>query len=198
VEGEAAVVIGVDAHKRTHTLVAADELGRELASKTFGGDGQRASGGDRLGGPVAEPALGDRGLPTSHPDAGSRPAARRRARGPGADADDGRRPAQRSPARQVRRDRRARGRASCVARARSARRPARRPVAPGAVAGRPSRRPGRRANPRAKPDPLAPTRDRTGAGDPRPRPQAPARRRTRRRPARRPGRVDRRDLPRAA
>jgi transposase len=31
----AQVVIGVDAHKRTHTLVAADELGRELASKTL-------------------------------------------------------------------------------------------------------------------------------------------------------------------
>ena len=30
----AQVVIGVDAHKRTHTLVAADELGRELAAKT--------------------------------------------------------------------------------------------------------------------------------------------------------------------
>jgi hypothetical protein len=27
--------IGVDAHKRTHTLVVADELGRELASKTL-------------------------------------------------------------------------------------------------------------------------------------------------------------------
>ena len=34
-KSEAAVVIGVDAHKRTHTLVAADELGRELASKTL-------------------------------------------------------------------------------------------------------------------------------------------------------------------
>jgi transposase len=34
-EGEAQVVIGVDAHKRTHTLVAADELGRELASRTL-------------------------------------------------------------------------------------------------------------------------------------------------------------------
>ena len=31
----AQVVIGVDAHKRTHTLVAADELGRELANKTL-------------------------------------------------------------------------------------------------------------------------------------------------------------------
>jgi transposase len=33
-EALAEVVIGVDAHKRTHTLVAADELGRELAAKT--------------------------------------------------------------------------------------------------------------------------------------------------------------------
>jgi transposase len=30
----AEVVIGVDAHKRTHTPVATDELGRELAAKT--------------------------------------------------------------------------------------------------------------------------------------------------------------------
>jgi hypothetical protein len=30
----AGVVIGVDSHKRTHTLVAADALGRELATKT--------------------------------------------------------------------------------------------------------------------------------------------------------------------
>jgi transposase len=35
VERRAQVVIGVDAHKRTHTLVAADELGRELASRTL-------------------------------------------------------------------------------------------------------------------------------------------------------------------
>ncbi len=28
------VIVGVDAHKRTHTLVAADDVGRELASKT--------------------------------------------------------------------------------------------------------------------------------------------------------------------
>jgi transposase len=31
---EITVVIGIDAHKRTHTLVVADELGRELAQKT--------------------------------------------------------------------------------------------------------------------------------------------------------------------
>ena len=30
-----AVVIGVDAHKRTHTLVAADALGRKLGEKTL-------------------------------------------------------------------------------------------------------------------------------------------------------------------
>ena len=34
-EDSAQVVIGVDAHKRAHTLVAADELGRELAAKTL-------------------------------------------------------------------------------------------------------------------------------------------------------------------
>jgi transposase len=34
VEALAQVVIGVDAHKRTHTFAAADELGRELATKT--------------------------------------------------------------------------------------------------------------------------------------------------------------------
>jgi transposase len=33
-EADVEVVIGVDAHKRTHTLVAADELGREVATKT--------------------------------------------------------------------------------------------------------------------------------------------------------------------
>src|SRR3954469_11841442 len=34
-KAETDVVIGVDAHKRTHTLVASDELGRELAAKTL-------------------------------------------------------------------------------------------------------------------------------------------------------------------
>lgn len=28
------VVLGVDAHKRTHTVVAADELGRKIGEKT--------------------------------------------------------------------------------------------------------------------------------------------------------------------
>ena len=35
--GEIEVVIGVDAHKCTHTLVATDELGRELGHKTVAG-----------------------------------------------------------------------------------------------------------------------------------------------------------------
>ena len=34
------VVVGVDAHRRTHTLVAVDQLGRKLAQKTIGTDGQ--------------------------------------------------------------------------------------------------------------------------------------------------------------
>src|SRR5262249_27969386 len=39
---EGLVVIGIDAHKRTHTLVASDELGRPLAEKTVAAtsDGQ--------------------------------------------------------------------------------------------------------------------------------------------------------------
>ena len=92
-EPAAQVVIGVDAHKRTHTLVAADELGRERATKTLGDNGG-TSGSDRLGGSMAESALGDRGLPTPDAHAGSGPAARRRTGRPGPDADDGRRPSQ--------------------------------------------------------------------------------------------------------
>ncbi|MGY2093577.1 hypothetical protein [Nocardia gipuzkoensis] len=30
------MVIGIDAHKRTHTAVSADELGRKLSTKTVG------------------------------------------------------------------------------------------------------------------------------------------------------------------
>lgn len=42
---EAVVVIGVDAHKKTHTFVAADGVGRELASTTLAAtaDGHRAA-----------------------------------------------------------------------------------------------------------------------------------------------------------
>ena len=42
---EAVVVIGVDAHKKTHTFAAADGVGRELASTTLAatGDGHRAA-----------------------------------------------------------------------------------------------------------------------------------------------------------
>src|SRR2546421_1735417 len=43
-EGACMVVIGVDAHKRTHTLAAVDEVGRALANRTFPAtlDGHRA------------------------------------------------------------------------------------------------------------------------------------------------------------
>jgi len=63
IEAAMQVVIGVDAHKRTQTLVAADELGRQLAAKDPGAVGGRASRRGRLGDPLAQPTLGGGGLP---------------------------------------------------------------------------------------------------------------------------------------
>ena len=94
-EAPSQVVIGVDAHKRTHTLVAADELGRELASKTLAAtaDGHLAAIAWAGRWPTRRWAIEDcRHLTRT---LGSRPVARWRARRQGADADDGRRPAQR-------------------------------------------------------------------------------------------------------
>jgi len=53
-KAETDVVIGVDAHKRTHTLVASDELGRELAAKTLAAtaDGHLAAIAGRGAGPT--------------------------------------------------------------------------------------------------------------------------------------------------
>src|SRR5919108_492129 len=149
------VVIGVDAHKRTHTLVAADELGRELASRTVSStrDGHLAA--LAWAQQVAGAPVGAGGLPALDPDAGGRPAARRRARAQGPDPPDGWPASQRPPAGQVGPDRRARGRAGRVARTGAADRPARRTGPRGPALGRSPRRPRRRANPRAKPDPLA-------------------------------------------
>ena len=49
------VVIGVDLHKRSHTVVAVDETGRKLAEKTVGDD---------LGGPPRARPLGRPASPT--------------------------------------------------------------------------------------------------------------------------------------
>ncbi len=37
------VVVGADVHKRTHTFVAVDEVGRKLGEKTVAGDHRRSS-----------------------------------------------------------------------------------------------------------------------------------------------------------
>lgn len=61
------VVVGADVHKRTHTFVAVDEVGRELGSKIVKAttDGHQAAirwARKELG---TEDRLGDRGLPAS-------------------------------------------------------------------------------------------------------------------------------------
>ena len=48
-EAPAQVVIGVDAHKRSHTLVACDQMGRR-AEQDRGGDQRRSPGRDGVGG----------------------------------------------------------------------------------------------------------------------------------------------------
>ena len=153
------VVIGVDAHKRTHTLVAADELGRELATQ----DRRRPPREGHLAAlawagrwPERRWALEDCRHLTRTLEGDLLRAGEHVRSGP--DAADGRPAPQRPRARQVRPDRRARGRPRGLARAGSADGPARRPRPRAAAAGRPPRRPRRRANPPAEPDPLAPAR----------------------------------------
>jgi hypothetical protein len=124
-------VIGVDSHERTHTLVADDALGRELGGQDRERDRGRPSRGDGVGRSMARPPLGTGGLPASHAHARGGAAACRRAGRARPDADGGRCPAQRPPARQVRRDRRAGRRPRCVMRARPAVGSTRRPVAAG-------------------------------------------------------------------
>jgi hypothetical protein len=69
-EAETMMAIGVDAHKRTHTLVAIDDVGKKLAERTLAATSEGHLGRPRLGGA----AVGDRRLPASHPPAGVRPA----------------------------------------------------------------------------------------------------------------------------
>jgi len=162
VEGEAAVVIGVDAHKRTHTLVAADELGRELASKTLAAtaDGHLAAIAWAGRWPRRRWEIEDCRHLTRTLEADLLRAGEHVVRVPTQMMAG------------VRRSARQRGKsdaidALAVAVARAAWREPDLPVARLDGPSRqvrllvgPSRRPGRRANPRAKPDPLAPPRDR--------------------------------------
>jgi hypothetical protein len=56
------VVLGVDAHERTHTVVAADGNGRQLAHATVAATSAGHLGGVSLGGAVRRARLGFGGL----------------------------------------------------------------------------------------------------------------------------------------
>lgn len=71
------IVIAVDTHKRSHTLVAVDEAGRKLAEKAVPVHARRSSRRRRLDGTLAGAHLRDRGLPSSNPTPGGRSAAGR-------------------------------------------------------------------------------------------------------------------------
>jgi hypothetical protein len=66
------VTIGIDAHKRTHTVVVVDEQGRKLTQKTTG-----TTSSDHLllvawaGDARRRAAVGDRGLPPPLPPPGA-------------------------------------------------------------------------------------------------------------------------------
>jgi hypothetical protein len=65
------MVIGIDAHKRSHTAVTADEMGRQGFVKTVEDHDTRSSAAAQVGGRFGRGAVvGDRGLPA--PDAAAR------------------------------------------------------------------------------------------------------------------------------
>ena len=158
------VILGIDAHKRSHTVVVVDEQGRQLASE----DGRHDAadhlallawaakhGSERLW------AVEDCRHLSRRLERDLLAAGERIVRVPPklmANARDSAR-----SVRQVRPDRRAGGRPGRAARARPADRAARRARARGAAAGRPPRRPRRRANPHDQPAALAPARARPRA-----------------------------------
>ncbi len=87
------VKIGVDAHKRTHTLVAADEVGRRVATKTVPATTVRHLAALEWAGQFAERSWALEDCRHLTPAARRRPATRRRDRRAGADGVDGQRPA---------------------------------------------------------------------------------------------------------
>lgn len=54
------VVIGIDAHKRTHTMVATDAVSRRLAETTVEATADGHLGALRVGGPLAGALVGGR------------------------------------------------------------------------------------------------------------------------------------------
>ena len=57
------VVLGTDAHKRSHTVVACDEVGAEIATMTVPATPQGHLRLVKMVGEVDAAAVGDRGLP---------------------------------------------------------------------------------------------------------------------------------------
>ncbi len=57
------VVLGTDAHKRSHTVVAVDEAGAEIGSVTVTATPEGAFAVGEVVGTLAGSAVGDRGLP---------------------------------------------------------------------------------------------------------------------------------------
>jgi hypothetical protein len=66
------VVLGIDAHERTHTVVAVDEVGRQLGVRVTKSTSTAAPAAGGVGGPVRAGApVGGRGLPASVAAAGA-------------------------------------------------------------------------------------------------------------------------------
>ena len=86
------VVVGVDAHKRTHTLVGVDEAGRKLGEKTVAATPEGHLEAVEWATRWPERVVRARGLPTCDPSPGVRSAGCRRGGRAGADTVDGRGP----------------------------------------------------------------------------------------------------------
>ncbi len=99
------VVIGIDAHKRTHTAVATDQMGQQLSTKTVGTTSKDhltlLQWARRKG---RRSHLGDRGLPAPESSTRARPDRRRRTGGAGTTEADGPRPRRGPQLRKIRSD----------------------------------------------------------------------------------------------
>jgi len=68
------VTLGTDAHKRSHTIVARDDVGAEIGSVAVAADTAGSSAVGEVGSTMATAAVGDRRLPSVVASSRSRPA----------------------------------------------------------------------------------------------------------------------------
>ncbi len=160
------ITVGIDAHKRTHTVVAVDELGREIGHKTTATTSddhlELLRWAERFGDERTWAVEDCRHL-SRRSEADLLAAGERLVRGHQA---DGPRPRRGAHLRQVGSDRRVGRGAGRIAAPRLADRTPRRSRTRAAIAGRPSRRPGRRADTLHQPAALADARTRSQLGSP--------------------------------